>query len=346
MVGLVQHVFSNTVANVTGTITIWHVSAIQQTIAATNVVRPQDWNSTHNMSVTLTGNTAFGNTSVVGGTNIIFRASGGIMFSGNSAGSSIGLGLAQVASQWFFPGEKVQGLGQLSTFAPTSYSLYLYPFYPIPDVSWSNIVMPVSLASSVSAGDSSASGGFTFSFGLYSLSSPALSSMTTNTFAIQYSLTNTNISWTLSNGAGSSTVFSSTSFASRFNGAVSLYIPWNTSVSGGGSYFIGYVISAAGTTASANSAGMGLSFFGASLATFTGTTNTTSSGLGVGAVSWGSINTATALISGAGITDRVFPVGYSAATGAFPASIPIGSNTTNTSLRVMSQIPFFQVVNS
>src|SRR5882672_1506310 len=127
MVGLVQHVFSNTVANATGTITIWNVSGIQQTMAATNVVRPQDWNSTHNMSVTLTGNTARGNTSVVGGTNIIFSASNGVMFSGDSAGSSIGIGLARVAGQWGFPGGSAQGQGSYQTISPTTSSLYLYP---------------------------------------------------------------------------------------------------------------------------------------------------------------------------------------------------------------------------
>ncbi len=329
MVGLVQHVFSNTVSNATGTITIWNVSGVQQTIAATNVVRPQDWNSTHNMSVTLTGNTAFGNTSVVGGTNIIFRASGGLMFSGNSAGSSIGLGLAQVASGSLFPGGSAQGQGSYQTLSPTTSSLYLYPWYPVPDVTWVSVALPISLASSQSTGATSNSGGYTITFGLYSVSSTALSSMTTVTAGIKYSYTSNSITYSVSAGASS---FTRTGIANQslFNGAISWYIPMSTSVSGGGSYFIGYVMSAQGQTQTSGtgSAGFQMQLYGAAL---TGAT-------------WGRFDSSTVVAGSISNSDRFSPVVYNTGTLGFPASIPYG--TTNSALNYVSNFAFFQVVNS
>lgn len=328
MVGLVQHVFSNTIPSATGTITIWNISGNSTTVAATNVVRPQDWNSTHNMSVTLAGNTAFGNTSVVGGTNIIFSASNGIMFSGDSAGSSIGIGLAQFASAWAFPNFE-SGQANLTTFSPTTSSLFLYPWYPIPNVTWSNVILPISLVGSSSAGATSASGGYTITFGLYSLSSFSLSSMTTATVMMKYSYTSNSITWSFSAGASS---FSSTGTAnsSLFNGPIFWYIPWASSVSGGGSYFIGYDISAAGQTANANSAGFELRLFGMNV--------------GASGSIWGKISSGGASASNLSNTDRWTPVQYSAGTLAFPASIPIGSN--NSALQYASQYAFFELANS
>ena len=53
----VSHVKSNTVADWTGTVTVGNSTGGTQTIAATNLVRPGDWNSAHNQFYTLSGNT-------------------------------------------------------------------------------------------------------------------------------------------------------------------------------------------------------------------------------------------------------------------------------------------------
>gem|GEM_PF-5367235 len=78
----VSHVFSNTVANATGTVTIWN-GATTSSVFATNLVRPGDWNSAHNQLMTISGNTA--GSSTMSGTNIVFGGTNGISLSASSA---------------------------------------------------------------------------------------------------------------------------------------------------------------------------------------------------------------------------------------------------------------------
>lgn len=77
----VSHVKSDIIADVTGTATIWF-GATTQTIAASDLVRPSDWNSVHNEQYTLSGNTS--NASTVSGTNVVFQAAGGLTITGSS----------------------------------------------------------------------------------------------------------------------------------------------------------------------------------------------------------------------------------------------------------------------
>lgn len=327
MVGLVQHVFSNTIVNATGTVTIWNTAGVSTTVAATDIVRPQDWNSTHNQSLTITGNT-IGNTSVISGTNIVLSGGPGIRLSGDSANSRVGFQLAGApANAWAFPNIE-SGQNNLSVFAPTTASLLLYPWYPLPDVSWSNVILPISLSASSSAGATSNSGGYSITFGLYSLTGLSLSSMTTATAQIKYSYTSNSITYTVANGASS---FSSSGSAnsSLFNGPIFWYIPWATSVSGGGTYYIGFDMSAAGQVTAA-SAGFQMSLFG--MAAVGGVT------------SWGKISSGGASAAALRNTDRWTPVLYSTSTTNFPASIPIGS--TNSALNYVTVYPLFEIANS
>lgn len=71
----VSHVYSNAQADATGTITVWN-GATTATVAATNVVRPSDWNSAHNQYYTLSGNTT--NASTASGTNVVLQGAGGV----------------------------------------------------------------------------------------------------------------------------------------------------------------------------------------------------------------------------------------------------------------------------
>ncbi|NBW20426.1 MAG: hypothetical protein EBR82_71905, partial [Caulobacteraceae bacterium] len=75
----VSHVYSNLVPDATGTMSVWF-GATTQTVAASDVVKPSDWNSAHNQVVTLAGNTA--GVSVVTGTNIVFGGSNNVTLSG------------------------------------------------------------------------------------------------------------------------------------------------------------------------------------------------------------------------------------------------------------------------
>ena len=82
----VSHIKSDTIADFTGTITGFNSQGSTVTIAATDLVRPADWNSAHNQFYTLTGNTS-GN-STASGTNVVFAGSGGIVL-GGSTGSVV-----------------------------------------------------------------------------------------------------------------------------------------------------------------------------------------------------------------------------------------------------------------
>jgi hypothetical protein len=78
----VSHVFSNAVADFTGTITGFNSQGSTTTIAATNLVRPSDWNSGHNQFYTLSGNT--NNASTASGTNVVFQGVGGVTLVGST----------------------------------------------------------------------------------------------------------------------------------------------------------------------------------------------------------------------------------------------------------------------
>ena len=96
----VSHVFSNAVANWTGTATVFNSQGSTTTVAATALVRPQDWNSVHNQFSTLTGNTSLNSTA--SGTNIVLQGVGGITLVGstNTIGISANPG---VTYQYFDP---------------------------------------------------------------------------------------------------------------------------------------------------------------------------------------------------------------------------------------------------
>lgn len=78
----VSHVFNNTIADATGTVTAWN-GATTVSVAATALVRPSDWNSAHNMRYNITGNTT--NASSVSGTDILFNATGNISIGGSAS---------------------------------------------------------------------------------------------------------------------------------------------------------------------------------------------------------------------------------------------------------------------
>jgi hypothetical protein len=80
------HVKTNAVPDFTGTVTVYNQTGGSQTIAATDLVRPSDWNSNHKMFLTFEGNTT--NSSTLSGTNIPIAGMGAITV-GASNGSFI-----------------------------------------------------------------------------------------------------------------------------------------------------------------------------------------------------------------------------------------------------------------
>lgn len=95
----VSHIKIDPQGDFTGTVTIFDSAGATATVNATDMVRPSDWNSVHNMYMTLTGNTV--GASTVSGSNIVFQGGANVTLSGNgdtivfSAGAGgAGVGLA------------------------------------------------------------------------------------------------------------------------------------------------------------------------------------------------------------------------------------------------------------
>jgi hypothetical protein len=77
----VTHVKSNIVADFTGTVTVFDSLGSTQTVNATQLVRPSDWNSAHAQLMTLAGNTL--GASTLSGTNIVFSGGANLTLSVN-----------------------------------------------------------------------------------------------------------------------------------------------------------------------------------------------------------------------------------------------------------------------
>lgn len=107
----IVHVKSNAIADFTGTITGFNSQGSTTTIAATNLVRPSDWNSQHNQLYTLAGNTT--NASTVSGTNVPIHATGGISIGGSNGSIIISAPAPETATMWFPFNEAVNVVGQM-----------------------------------------------------------------------------------------------------------------------------------------------------------------------------------------------------------------------------------------
>ena len=94
----ISHIKSNTIADWTGTVTIGNSTGGTQTVAATNLVRPSDWNSAHNQFYTLSGNTT--NASTASGTDVVFQAAGNLTIAG-STGTIVFSGPQQAVLSYF-----------------------------------------------------------------------------------------------------------------------------------------------------------------------------------------------------------------------------------------------------
>lgn len=78
----ISHAFTNAVADAAGTLTVWY-GATTATVAATDIVRPSDWNSAHYQYATITGNVA--GQSTFSGTNIVIGGGPNVTISGVNA---------------------------------------------------------------------------------------------------------------------------------------------------------------------------------------------------------------------------------------------------------------------
>ena len=110
----VSHVKSNAIADWTGTVTIFNSQGLSVTTVATNLVRPADWNSAHNLFYTLTGNT--NGVSTLSGTNIVFQGEGAVTLRGSNSSIGISISTADTTASFFFP----YSARMMGTVAPIS----------------------------------------------------------------------------------------------------------------------------------------------------------------------------------------------------------------------------------
>lgn len=96
-----SHVKSDTIGDFTGTVTVFNSQGSTGTVAATDLVRPSDWNSAHNFFQTISGNTA--GQSTASGTNLVIGGTGGIFVSHSTAAGAATLWVGQKKNSGFNP---------------------------------------------------------------------------------------------------------------------------------------------------------------------------------------------------------------------------------------------------
>lgn len=209
----VSHVYSNTNADATGTLTIWN-GATTSTVAATNLVKPSDWNSAHNQFMTITGNTA--GQSTFSGTNIVFGGGAGITLSGvNASQISISAVPPGTATFWWPFNEGVNVAGQQGNATWQIAPIPTPPTAALGEVQVDRICIPQILTN---ATNSTGTVTVSYSIGFYTKTSASLSlaHSTTGSIAITFS----------------GTVNNSTNAGIRL-----VTIPWTTSI-GDNRYYV------------------------------------------------------------------------------------------------------------
>jgi len=217
----VSHVFSNARADWTGTVTIFNSQASTTTTAATDLVRPVDWDSAHNEFITLGGNTS--NASTVSGTNVVLHGLGGVTLVGSTG--TIGISVAPgTASLWHAFADNAIGFNVLNNGR-----VFVMPT-PTPivagrrgDVQMDRLCRPFFLNDGIGT-----TGTFTWShsFGLYTRNASTLS--------LLYSTSNTQ-----------SVTYDPTAITS-LQGVKLMTIPWTTTIPAG--YYYAVIIESSSTS--------------------------------------------------------------------------------------------------
>jgi hypothetical protein len=236
----VIHVKSNTVADFTGTVTVGNSAGATTTIAATDLVRPSDWNSQHSVVFTLGGNTSVQST--CGGTDLRIHGAGGITVAGSTGTLVISGHVGTLLSTVLAPGDMKVPFAQ-SSFSIGQNSLFIFPCHLESDISADHMRMPVFVTNSSSAA-ASVQKGQTFLFGVYS-KVPGDQTQLTRHYSTSYTIAashNSNVSWMQSmiTAIGNSTSYSTLTassaginLSSSLHGARELVLPISSVLSAG-----------------------------------------------------------------------------------------------------------------
>lgn len=200
----VVHVKSDTIGDFTGTVTQFNSQGSTTTVAATDLVRPADWNSAHNFFQTITGQTA--GTSTASGTNLAFGGTGGIQVSHSTAAGAATLWIGPIRESGYNPYPDAvwvagaQGQGTLQ-FDPEIW----------PEFQCDRILVPINNTNS-----SNSSGSHTVSlwFGVYTRNNSSLSLLTSTSTSLAVTHSGTAGSYSLYSGMRLVTIPFTTTFTS------------------------------------------------------------------------------------------------------------------------------------
>lgn len=239
------HAKSITVADATGTATGWF-GATTVSVPATALQRPSDWNSAHNLGLTLAGGNTKQN-STWSGTNLSFSGAGPISLglSGNT------LVISAPTLEAYRPFE----LGNNSSYSTLeSNRAYFQHFIPDNHIVFNSIELWI--RGSFSSSTNSASVAFSLDYGLYSrngtgASSTQMTLMGSSRILMSSSYnSNTAYGFTISQPGSTSYTVSSggTGLAVSLSGANHLYVPYAGSMFASNKYALGLRVSSAGST--------------------------------------------------------------------------------------------------
>jgi hypothetical protein len=329
---------------VTGTVSVFDSRGSTQTAAASDLVGPDDWNAYHAEAVRISGSTA-GATSSATAQNVVMGATGGLQIRQSTAagGATQWVSRVEPADANMMEFEPISGSAILTNSSLGQNSLYLVPFYLNKGAYISRINFPVSIGTTVSAGNNSGTAGLTFSAALYSRMTAAGSNDRISSFwscSLAYSAvrsSNTNINVTnvvgIANSSAVSTVATThqTSNASTYiQNSVGGYRMWALPVNSSltpGRYWLAC---AASTTAASAVARMGLK---ASVGMQTVGGAAQIAYQPVGTSSAASDASQNRIWQGAGT--------YSATSGGFPGSVPLTTDAIRAGLTLT--LPYFNL---
>lgn len=155
----VSHIFTSPAGDFTGTITGFNSNGSTLTIAATDLIRPSNWNSVHNQYYTLSGNTT--NASTASGTNVVLQAAGGITLAGST--DTIVISAPSVYTALTTQNRQ---LGASSNIVPGQNTAWVAPFRIVMPVHASTGLHMVSITGSVTSNQTNTVG-ITWRGGLY-----------------------------------------------------------------------------------------------------------------------------------------------------------------------------------
>lgn len=233
--------------NAVGTNTIWF-GATTSTVAATDLVGPDNWESAHKYAFTLSGNT--NNASTVSGTNLIFQGAGPITMIGstdtNGASIIFSNQSAPELSRKIFPYSAAEFGASFKSGTPGTVSMGYFSLSNNLRASAMRIVASISV---ITRTNETVTNGFTVNFGLYTVINSTFSQV--------------------SSGSQSATFAVDSNNSTDMQGVHEMSAPIDVFATPG-EYWLGMLIARNGTRSNGSTTGTGVQF---SVLVATGDTN-------------------------------------------------------------------------